>query len=114
MTDSGARKDLLDELRTKVRAPVERRLDEILDSFEDDNEGLAAFQLARADLDRLVTKLEHQELSDLAKQLDAHRADLKAGIEEMGQALSHAKTYAHAAEVFATVVGIIARIVALA
>jgi hypothetical protein len=104
----------LDELRTKVRAPIEKRADEILDSFEDDNEGLAAFQLARADLDRLVSKLEHEELAELARQLDAHGAELKAGITEMAQALSHAKTYAHAAEVFATVVGIVARIVALA
>jgi hypothetical protein len=111
---SPARHEFLDELRTRVRAPVERRLDEILDSFEDDNEGLAAFQLARADLDRLVTKLEHEELSDLARQLDAHRADLNAGIEEMGQALTHARNYAHAAELFATVVGIVARVVALA
>ena len=109
-----SRRQLLDELRTKIRAPIEKRADEILDSFEDDNEGLAAFQLARADLDRLITKLEHEELADLARQLDAHGAELKAGITEMGQALAHAKSYAHAAEVFAAVVGIVARIVALA
>jgi predicted nucleic acid-binding Zn-ribbon protein len=111
---SPAGRQLLDELRTKVRAPIEKRVDEILDSFEDDNEGLAAFQLARADLDHLISKLEHEELVELARQLDAHGAELRAGITEMGQALAHAKSFAHAAEVFATVVGIVARIVALA
>ena len=84
MTSAAAKHQILDEVRTKIRAPIERRLDEILDSFEDDNEALTAFQLARADLDRLVTKLEHEELLDLARQLDAHSADLKAGIVEMG------------------------------
>jgi len=109
-----ARREMLDELTTKVRAPIEKRLDEILDSFEDDNEGLAGFQLARADLDRLIAKLEHEELLDLARQLDAHGAELKSGIKEMGDSLGRAKSFAHAAEVFATVVGIVARIVALA
>jgi len=108
------RHDLIDELRTRVRAPIERRVDEILDAFEDDNDGLSAFQLARADLDRLITRLEHDELSDLAKQLDAHGAELRSGITEMADDLAHAKTYARAAEVFGTVVGIVARIVALA
>lgn len=108
------RHDLLDELRTKVRAPIERRVDEILDSFEDDNDGLAAFQLARADFDRLITRLEHDELSDLARQLEGHSAELRSGIAEMGVSLAHAKTYARAAEVFGTVVGIVARIIALA
>lgn len=109
-----ARRDLIDELRTKVRAPIEHRVDEILDSFGDDNDGLAAFQLARADFDHLITRLEHDELSDLARQLEAHGAELRSGISEMGVSLAHAKSYAHAVEIFGTVVGIVARIVALA
>lgn len=108
------RHDFLEVLRTKVRAPIERHVDDILDSFVDDNEGLAAFQLARADLDRLISKLEHAELADLSRQLEAHSEELRAGIGEIGEDLGTVRTYTRAAEVFSTVVGIVARIVALA
>ena len=45
---------------------------------------------------------------------DGHRAELRSGITEMAEDLAHAKTYARAAEIFGTVVGLVARIVALA
>ena len=106
--------ELLEKLRTKVRAPIERRADEILDGFGDDNEGLAAFQLARADLDALITRLEREELKTISQSLAAHQAELLAGIHEMGESLHSVKTLSHAAEVFGTVVGLVARIVALA
>ena len=106
--------DLLDTLRTKVRAPIEKHADEILDSFGDDNEGLAAFQRARADLDGLISKLEHRQLQDLAKLLDSHAEELKTGIADLQATLSKADTYARAARVFWRVVGLAARIVALA
>ncbi|HYK41905.1 MAG TPA: hypothetical protein VE007_05895 [Thermoanaerobaculia bacterium] len=109
-----ARADLLEKLRTKVRAPVERRADEILDGFGDDNEGLAAFQLARADLDALITRLERDELRAIDQSLAAHQSELLAGIHEMGESLHSVKTLSHAAEIFGTVVGLVARIVALA
>ncbi|MDQ6893634.1 MAG: hypothetical protein M3167_13245 [Acidobacteriota bacterium] len=106
--------ELLEKLRTKVRAPVERRADEILDGFGDDNEGLAAFQLARADLDALITRLEREELKTIGHSLAAHQSELLAGIHEMGESLHSVRTLSHAAEVFGTVVGLVARIVALA
>ncbi len=109
-----AREKLLDLLRNRVRAPIERHADEILDSFVDDNEGLAAFQLARADLDQLITHLEHANLKVLSQRLDSHRSELTSGIRDMTDSLKTAKSLTHSAELFATVVGVLARIVALA
>ena len=106
--------DLVDILRTKVRAPIEKNADEILDSFGDDNEGLAAFQRARADLDALISRLEHRQLQDLARLLDSHSEELRTGIEDLRETLSKADTYTRAARVFWRVVGLAARIVALA
>jgi hypothetical protein len=109
-----SQKDLLDFLRTKVRAPIEKHADEILDAFGDDNEGLAAFQRARADLDALIARLEHKELSGIAKLLDSHAEELRTGIADLHETLTKAETYTRAARVFWRVVGLAARIVALA
>jgi N-methylhydantoinase B/oxoprolinase/acetone carboxylase alpha subunit len=109
-----SQKDLLDFLRTKVRAPIEKHADEILDSFGDDNEGLAAFQRARADLDTLISRLEHKELQGIAKLLDSHAEELRTGIADLHETLAKAETYTRAARVFWRVVGLAARIVALA
>ena len=106
--------DLLSTLRTKVRAPIEKHADEILDSFGDDNEGLVAFQRARADLDALISRLEHRQLHDLAKLLDSHGDELRTGITDLEDTLAKVKTFSRAARVFWRVVGIAARIVALA
>ncbi len=106
--------DLLDLLRTKVRAPIEKRADEILDSFGDDNEGLAAFQRARADLDALIARLEHRQFQDLARLLDSHGEELRTGIKDLQDTLSKIDTYTRAARVFWRVVGLAARIIALA
>ncbi len=106
--------DLLDTLRTKVRAPIEKHADEILDSFGDDNEGLVAFQRARADLDALISRLEHRQFHDLAKLLDSHAEELRAGITDLQDTLAKVNTYSRAARVFWRVVGLAARIVALA
>jgi len=106
--------DLLDTLRTKVRAPIEKHADEILDSFGDDNEGLGAFQRARADLDGLIAQLEHKELQGLARQLESHGEELRAGIADLDETIARAETYARAARVFWRVVGLAARIIALA
>ena len=113
-TTKTARQELLETLRTKVRAPIERHADEILDSFGDDNEGLAAFQLARADLDRLIARVEHEELAELAALLRSHAEELSAGIREMADSLAKARSLTRSAEIFAVVVGIVARVVALA
>jgi hypothetical protein len=106
--------DLVDLLRTKVRAPIEKRADEILDSFGDDNEGLMAFQRARSDLDALIARLEHRQFHDLARLLDSHGEELRTGIEDLQDTLSKIDTYTRAARVFWRVVGLAARIVALA
>lgn len=106
--------DLLDLLRNKVRAPIEKRADEILDSFGDDNEGLTAFQRSRADLDALIARLEHKQLSGIARLLDSHAEELRTGIADLQETLAKADTYARAARVFWRVVGLAARIIALA
>src|SRR5437870_9638446 len=106
--------ELLDLLRRKVRAPIEAHADEILDSFGDDNEALASFQRARADLDALIHRLEHQEFRDIARQLESNDAELRSGVEDLHQTLSAEKTLVRAARVFWRIVGLAARIVALA
>ena len=106
--------ELLDLLRNKVRAPIEAHAEEILDSFGDDNERLAAFQRARADLDGLITRLESEELRNLGDQLDSLSEELKAGTADLQNTLTTAKNVASAAKVFWRVVGLAARIIALA
>ncbi len=106
--------ELLDLLRKNVRASIEARADEILDSFGDDNEGLASFQRARADLDALITRLEHGEFRNLAKRLETHSEELRAGIRDLEDTLKTIETLTRAARVFWRVVGVAARIIALA
>ena len=74
-----AQKELLDTLREKVRAPIEEHADEILDSFGDDNERLAAFQRARADLDGLIARLETEQFAGLRRQMSVNEEELKDG-----------------------------------
>ena len=106
--------ELLDTLRTKVRAPVEEHLDEILDSFDDDNERLAAFQRARADLDSLITRLETEELAGIRRQMAANGEEFRAGVANLDSTLKGVKNFETAARVFWRVVGLAARIIALA
>lgn len=112
--EESARAKLLDLLRNRVRAPIERHADEILDSFGDDNEALSSFQLARADLDALISHMEDVELKTLSRRLASHHDELTSGIREMADSLRTTKTLTRSAELFATVVGVLARIVALA
>ena len=109
-----ARSELLDMLREKVRAPIEEHAGEILDSFAGDKERITAFQKARADLDALIEKLEEEELRSLRKELDAHAAELNDGIKSLQSSLSGIKNVETAARVFWRVVGLAARIIALA
>ncbi len=108
------REQLLDTLRRKVRAPIEKRADEIWEAFGDDQEGLTRFQLARADLDALIARLEHEKLRDLSRRLADLSEELRTGIGEMDRALKRFKDFVSGARLFTTVVGIVARIVALA
>ena len=109
-----ARSELLDTLREKVRAPIEEHAGEILDSFGADRERLAAFQKARADLDALIEKLEEEELKSLRKELDAHSDELNDGIKSLQSSLSKVRDAETAARVFWRIVGLAARIIALA
>jgi exonuclease VII small subunit len=109
-----ARSDLLDMLREKVRAPIEEHAGDILDSFAGDKEKISSFQKARADLDALIEKLEEEEFRSLRKELDAHGAELNAGIESLESSLKGIKDAETAARVFWRVVGLAARIIALA
>lgn len=106
--------ELLDLLRKKVRAPIEAHAEEILDSFGDDKERLAVFQRARADLDALIARLESEELRNLGDQLDSLSEELKAGTADLRNTLTTARNVARAAKVFWRVVGLAARIIALA
>jgi hypothetical protein len=109
-----ARTEFLDTLRTKVRAPIEEHADEILDSFGDDNERLAAFQRARADLDSLIARLETEEFAGLRKQMAANEAEFKTGVASLESTLKGVKDLESAARVFWRIVGLAARIIALA
>ena len=109
-----ARSELLDMLREKVRAPIEEHADEILGSFGGDKDRIAAFQKSRADLDGLIEKLEQEDLRSLRKELDAHAAELKVGIKSLQSSLSRVKDAETAARVFWRIVGLAARIIALA
>jgi len=109
-----ARSDLLDMLRDKVRAPVEEHAGEILDALAGDKEKVSGFQKARADLDALIEKLEEEEFRSLRKELDAHGAELNAGIKSLGASLKGIKDVETTARVFWRVVGLAARIIALA
>ncbi len=106
--------ELLDLLRKKVRAPIEAHAGEILESFGADNEGLASFQRARADLDALITRLEHGEFRNLAKLLETHSEELRSGIRDLEDTLKTVETLTRTARVFWRVVGLAARIIALA
>ena len=109
-----ARSELLDRLRDKVRAPIEEHAGEILDALAGDKEKISAFQKARADLDALIEKLEEEEFRSLRKELDEHGSELDAGIKSLEASLSGIKNVETTARVFWRVVGLAARIIALA
>lgn len=108
------RAELLDNLRTKVRAPIEKNADKILDSLENDQDKLEAFQLDRLYLDQLIARLEHEQFEDIQKRLDELSDQLEQGVKAMSDSLAKIKNFARGAELFAKVVGIVARVVALA
>lgn len=101
-------------LREKVRAPIEEHASEILDSFGGDKDRIASFQKSRADLDSLIEMLEEEEFKTLRKELDAHAAELDDGIKSLQASLSNVKDAETAARVFWRIVGLAARIIALA
>lgn len=108
------RAELLDTLRTKVRAPIEKNADKILDTLESDQDKLEAFQLDRLHLDELIVRLEHEQFEDIQKRLDELSGQVEVGIKAMSKSLGKIKDFAKGVELFAIVVGLVARVVALA
>ena len=106
--------DLLDFLREDVRAPIEEHADEILEAIGDDVERRRQFQLDRLHLDQLIGKLELQQFKNIAARLKELSPGLEAGADAMNASLKKVKGFAKAADTFASVVGLVARIVALA
>jgi len=108
------RDELLDLLRTRVRAPIEKHADKIVKALEADQDKLEAFQLDRLHLDELIAQLEHEQFEDIQRRLDELSDRLEQGAQAMSDSLSKIKDFAKGAELFARVVGLVARVVALA
>ena len=106
--------ELLDFLRDKVRAPIEDRADDILEAIGDDTAKKREFQRDRLILDELIGKLELMQFERIAARLKKVSAGLEAGANSMNASLESVKGFAAAADTFASVVGLVARIVALA
>ncbi len=106
--------ELLDFLREQVRAPIENRADDILAAIGDDIGRKRQFQLDRLILDELIGKLEVEQFEDIATRLKQVSAGLEAGALSMNTSLQRVKSFAKAADTFASIVGLVARIVALA
>jgi hypothetical protein len=108
------RRQLLDFLEKKVRDPIEVHADEILAAIGPDIKKRRLFQLDRLHLDELIGKLEVEEFEDIEARLKQLSAGLVAGAKAMNTSLEKVKGFAKAADTFASVVGLVARIVALA
>lgn len=108
------RGEFLDFLRTRVRAPIEKDSERIVKALSKDQEKLEAFQLDRLHLDELIAALEHEQFSDLEGRLDELSDQLQQGIKAMSESLAKVQGFAKGAELFAKVVGLVARVVALA
>jgi predicted nuclease with TOPRIM domain len=106
--------EFLDILRAKVRAQVEKNVDKILDSLKNDQDKVEAFQLDRLHLDELIARLEREQFEDIQKRLDELSDQLEQGVKAMSDSLAKIKNFARGAELFAKVVGLVARVVALA
>jgi hypothetical protein len=106
--------EFLDYLRDKIRAPIEQHADDIIGALQGDEKRLRSFQRARADLDKLILKLEAQQFGDLAEQLKNLSDELVSGIAEMNEAITSTNTIVKGVVLFTQVVGLAARIAALA
>ena len=114
MKDGMTRDEFLDFLRDDVRAPVEKSASRILSALAKDQEKLEAFQLDRLHLDELIARLEHEQFKDLEGRLEELSGPLQQGVRAMSESLTKIKNFARGAEIFAKVVGLVARVVALA
>jgi hypothetical protein len=108
------RQELLDFLEKKVRAPIESREDDILDAIGSDKKRRRQFQLDLLHLDELIGKLELERFQDIETRLKELSGGLEEGARDLKESLGKVKSLAKAADTFATVVGLVARIVALA
>jgi hypothetical protein len=106
--------EFLDYLRTKIRAQIEQHADDIIDALQGDEKRLRSFQRARSDLDKIILKLEAQQFGDLAEQLENLSDELLSGIADMNEAITNMNTVVKGVVLFTQVVGLAARIAALA
>lgn len=106
--------EFLDYLRTKIRTQIEQHADDIIGALQGDEKRLRSFQRARADLDKLILKLETQQFGDLAEQLENLSDELLSGIADMNKAITNMNTVVKGVVLFTQVVGLAARIAALA
>jgi hypothetical protein len=97
-----------------VRERVEARSLAIRASLAGDTDRLDAFQLARADLDAMISKLETRELQPIEAQLSVLGPKLEKGVVELEQELEALDDTVRAVEGFTAVVALAARIAAAA
>lgn len=97
-----------------VRERVEARSLAIRASLAGDTEGLDAFQLARANLDAMISKLETRELQPIEARLRALGPELERGVANLEQDLEALDNTVRAVEGFTAVVALAARIAATA
>jgi hypothetical protein len=97
-----------------VRERVEARSLAIRTALAADTASLDAFQLARADLDAMITKLEARELRAIEAQLSGLGPELEKGVLELEQDLEALDDTVRAVEGFTAVVALAARIAAAA
>ncbi len=107
--------EYLDCLRD-VQNLIDRKAGDIIGSMQQDNKDklLNTFQKARVDLSKLINKLAAEQFGDLAQQLDELSDDLSEGIAELNNAVEELNNFVRAAEAFTAVVGLAARIAAMA
>jgi hypothetical protein len=97
-----------------LRERVEARSLAIRASLAGDTESLDAFQLARADLDAMISKLETRELQPIEARLSALGPELERGVVKLEQDLEALDNTVRAVEGFTAVVALAARIAATA
>ncbi|MDQ5870859.1 MAG: hypothetical protein M3547_01450 [Acidobacteriota bacterium] len=114
MNEDITRESVLDFLLGRVRAPIEKHADEILAHFEEEGGPVREFQYARLHLDKLIARLENDEFSQIAARLGELSGELRARVKDMERSLGRIEDFGEAADVFARIVGLAARVIALA
>jgi len=97
-----------------VRERVEAHSLAIRTALNGDADSLDAFQLARAELDAMITKLETRELQPIEARLTALGPELKSGVIAFEQDIKALDNTVRVVEGFTALVALAARIAAAA